>query len=289
MFPGSLARATHHEQIAVSETKVQAPLAPALGSQPKRSGFTQRHGGDERLGSLPGNLVAVPRNAVVAIAVQRDADPVEGDSVPRVEPALNFLDDTDAAAAGRQLADEPRHIDEAVVHGASVLGPVHVLDEFDEEFLVTGQPARRMIDPGTASQLPTHAGSKARRRWFLVPEERWLAGEHRAHATTLPEHMFACERRLCRPSITVVLHLVTTNPPRGEHLTVDSFDDLEAVGEAFRAGARVTAELRGDDRLARRAVDFMSGLTYALDGDIERVADRVFLLVPSEMESAESA
>ena len=86
-----------------------------------------------------------------------------------------------------------------------------------------------------------------------------------------------------------MLHLVTTNTPRGEHLTVDSFDDLEAVGEAFRSGARVTAELRGDDRMARRAVDFMSGLAYALDGDIERVAERMFLLSPAEEEPAVSA
>lgn len=92
-----------------------------------------------------------------------------------------------------------------------------------------------------------------------------------------------------RRSICDVLHPATTNTPQGEHLTVDSFDDLEAVGEAFRSGARVTAELRGDDRVARRAVDFMSGLTYALDGDIEQVAERVFLLSPAEEESTASA
>ena len=79
-----------------------------------------------------------------------------------------------------------------------------------------------------------------------------------------------------------MLNPATPDTPRGEHLAVDSFEDLEAVGEAFRSGARVTAELRGDDRMARRAVDFMSGLTYALDGDIERVAERVFLLSPAE-------
>ena len=79
-----------------------------------------------------------------------------------------------------------------------------------------------------------------------------------------------------------MLQLVRNDTPRGEHLTVSSFDDLEAVGEAFRAGARVSAELRGGVGLVRRAIDFMSGLVYALDGDIERIDERVFLLTPAE-------
>ena len=86
-----------------------------------------------------------------------------------------------------------------------------------------------------------------------------------------------------------MLQLVSHDRPRGEHLTVEAFDDLEAVGEAFRDGARVTAELRCDDSMARRAIDFMSGLTYALDGRIEAAAQRVFLLTPREPGAAATA
>jgi cell division inhibitor SepF len=35
-----------------------------------------------------------------------------------------------------------------------------------------------------------------------------------------------------------------------------------------------------DSDLAKRLIDFASGLTYALDGSMQRVADRVFLLTP---------
>ena len=38
-----------------------------------------------------------------------------------------------------------------------------------------------------------------------------------------------------------------------------------------------------DPELAKRLVDFASGLTYALDGSMQRVADRVFLLTPSSI------
>ena len=91
------------------------------------------------------------------------------------------------------------------------------------------------------------------------------------------------------PRLTLVLHLVVDNSPRGEHLVVEVFDDLEAVGEAFCTGAKVSVELRGDDALARRAIDFMSGLAYGLDGHIERAAERMFLLTPPDAASIASA
>jgi cell division inhibitor SepF len=36
--------------------------------------------------------------------------------------------------------------------------------------------------------------------------------------------------------------------------------------------------------LAKRMVDFCSGLTYALDGGMQRVADKIFLLTPRNVE-----
>jgi cell division inhibitor SepF len=36
--------------------------------------------------------------------------------------------------------------------------------------------------------------------------------------------------------------------------------------------------------LAKRLIDFTSGLTYALNGGMQRVADKVFLLTPRNVE-----
>ncbi|MGH2848416.1 MAG: cell division protein SepF, partial [Thermoleophilaceae bacterium] len=36
--------------------------------------------------------------------------------------------------------------------------------------------------------------------------------------------------------------------------------------------------------LAKRLIDFASGLTYALDGGMQRVADKVFMLTPRNVE-----
>jgi len=36
--------------------------------------------------------------------------------------------------------------------------------------------------------------------------------------------------------------------------------------------------------LAKRLIDFASGLTYALEGRMQRIADKVFLLTPENVE-----
>jgi cell division inhibitor SepF len=67
------------------------------------------------------------------------------------------------------------------------------------------------------------------------------------------------------------------------HLTEPTtFNDVEEVGENFRNGVPVIMNLAGaSENVAKRLLDFASGLIFGLDGRIERVGDRVFLLTPS--------
>ncbi len=63
------------------------------------------------------------------------------------------------------------------------------------------------------------------------------------------------------------------------------FNDAREVGDRFRAGIPVIMNLQStDDPVARRLVDFASGLVYGLDGTIETVANRVYLLTPANIE-----
>ena len=39
-----------------------------------------------------------------------------------------------------------------------------------------------------------------------------------------------------------------------------------------------------EDTIARRLVDFASGLVFGLDGKIDRITERVYLLTPANME-----
>lgn len=63
------------------------------------------------------------------------------------------------------------------------------------------------------------------------------------------------------------------------------FNDVREVGDRFRQGIPVIMNLQStDDAIARRLVDFASGLVYAIDGTIETVANRVYLLTPANIE-----
>jgi cell division inhibitor SepF len=63
------------------------------------------------------------------------------------------------------------------------------------------------------------------------------------------------------------------------------FNEAREIGERYRQGVPVIMNLQGtEDATARRLVDFASGLVFGLDGKIEMVAQRVYLLTPANLE-----
>jgi cell division inhibitor SepF len=64
-----------------------------------------------------------------------------------------------------------------------------------------------------------------------------------------------------------------------------SFNDAQDVADKFKDSIPVILNLQGADTdLSKRLIDFASGLTYALDGGMQRIADKVFLLTPRNVE-----
>ena len=70
------------------------------------------------------------------------------------------------------------------------------------------------------------------------------------------------------------------------HLVVPrSFNDAQQIADKFKESIPVILNLQSSDQdLSKRLIDFASGLTYALDGGMQRVADKVFLLTPRNVE-----
>jgi cell division inhibitor SepF len=63
------------------------------------------------------------------------------------------------------------------------------------------------------------------------------------------------------------------------------FNEARELGERFKDGVPVIMSLQGtEDSIARRLVDFASGLVFAQNGKIELVAQRVYLLTPADVE-----
>ena len=71
------------------------------------------------------------------------------------------------------------------------------------------------------------------------------------------------------------VHLVT---PR-------TFNDAQEVADNFKRSIPVIMNLQGTDtELSRRLIDFASGMTYALDGGMQKIAEKTFLLTPRNVE-----
>jgi cell division inhibitor SepF len=82
------------------------------------------------------------------------------------------------------------------------------------------------------------------------------------------------------------LRSVDPGPPAKVHLVIPrSFNDAQQIADRFKAQIPVILNLQGAETdLSKRLIDFASGLTYALDGSMQRVADKVFLLTPRNVE-----
>ena len=70
------------------------------------------------------------------------------------------------------------------------------------------------------------------------------------------------------------------------HLVIPkSFNDAQQVADKFKDSIPVVLNLQATDNdLAKRLIDFASGLTYAMDGGMQRIADKVFMLTPRNVE-----
>jgi len=70
------------------------------------------------------------------------------------------------------------------------------------------------------------------------------------------------------------------------HLVIPkSFNDAQQVADKFKQSIPVVLNLQNSDNdLAKRLIDFASGLTYALDGGMQRIAHKVFMLTPRNVQ-----
>jgi cell division inhibitor SepF len=134
----------------------------------------------------------------------------------------------------------------------------------DEEWDENGYSSQEELEESYRQR-----GRQNVRRLPTAPEaDDWKAGEEEPR------------RRQTR------LRSVDQGPPAKVHLVVPrSFNDAQQIADRFKASIPVILNLQGAETgLAKRLIDFSSGLTYALDGSMQRVADKVFLLTPRNVE-----
>ena len=139
-------------------------------------------------------------------------------------------------------------------------------DDWDEEGYVTDEDLQRTY----AERLNVRRLAPRRREREF---DDWTDPEADGDRTTVMRQR-ARVAALPGPA-SVRVHLVV---PR-------SFNDAQQIADKFKDAVPVILNLQSSDQdLSKRLIDFASGLTYALDGGMQRVADKVFLLTPRNVE-----
>lgn len=88
-----------------------------------------------------------------------------------------------------------------------------------------------------------------------------------------------------QPRTAVVRPITPVQSAKVHIVAPDGFNDAQEIGDKLKANQPVILNLQSSDAdLRRRLIDFASGLTYGLGGQMERVAKEVFLLTPSNVE-----
>lgn len=84
------------------------------------------------------------------------------------------------------------------------------------------------------------------------------------------------------PRSSVVRPIIPVASTKPQTVAPRSFQDAQEIADRLKAGVPVIVNLQAADRdLMRRIIDFSSGLTYGIGGEMERTADKVYLLTPT--------
>ncbi len=103
------------------------------------------------------------------------------------------------------------------------------------------------------------------------------------------DDIFADDSPAAEPSRETRVLRPVSNGSGGDlqvHLVVPkNFNDAQQIADQYKDAIPVILNLQGSDPdLSKRLIDFSSGLTYALDGGMQRIADKVFLLTPRNVD-----
>ncbi|MCL6518975.1 MAG: cell division protein SepF [Armatimonadota bacterium] len=96
-----------------------------------------------------------------------------------------------------------------------------------------------------------------------------------------PEEVVGADDPRGRP-LTLRLHSA-----RVSHVSVrqpTSFEDARLAADGLKEGRQQIINLeKSDQEMSERIIDFLNGVTYALNGFVEKVGERVYLFAPSNV------
>ena len=151
-----------------------------------------------------------------------------------------------------------------------------------EEYEDSWDDAYESEEPALSSQAEPVYAERSTTNVRRLPRRRGDAGEFDDWTTAEPKDDVEAAVPRSRPravpsagAAVAQVHLVL---PR-------SFNDAKQIADRLKQATPVIVNLQeADQDLSKRLIDFSSGLTYALNGSMQRIAERVFLLTPPNVE-----
>lgn len=165
------------------------------------------------------------------------------------------------------------------------LAPEEEYDDYDvDDARYDDQPAEEPVrrTAPQARRPVDHAPRAVPRRGDQAPESTAI-GAVRPIRTAEPADPRLPEAH--EPDSRVVRPVPIAANAKPHALSPVSFDDAQELADKFKGNQPVIMNLQNADRdLARRLIDFASGLCYGVGGQMEKVANSVYLLTPSNVE-----
>ena len=169
------------------------------------------------------------------------------------------------------------------------LGPDDAYDDYDAPY----EPERPARAP--RAQREPEPVQRSSRASYSEPEEELVRAAPARPSFPLRESESVASRRPQPPNDDSSVHPRPTNPrpatPTVRTLPVNNnepttvkprrFDQAQEIADRFKEGLPVIMNLENAERdVARRLIDFASGICYGLNGSMEKVASGVYLLKP---------
>lgn len=120
-------------------------------------------------------------------------------------------------------------------------------------------------------------------RWAGEPEDE-EDEEPRAGAARVAPFPGAATATSQTPRRSETLRIATNREGSITVMPVNSFTDIQRAADRLKAGEPQIINLeRTPAEVSERLIDFLNGVTYALDGSVEKIAEGAYLFTPSHI------
>jgi cell division inhibitor SepF len=156
-------------------------------------------------------------------------------------------------------------------------------DEYDdlEDRAPRGFSAATRVEPRTQDHDQAEEFSGGMSRVRTIPRESAVPSQTKPLTSSVAPRQSSVR---AMPVDTSINPAAASTSAKVHVVAPSRFGDAKEIADRLKDNRPVIVNLQMAERdLQRRMIDFCSGVTYALSGEMEKVADQVFLLAPTNV------